>query len=266
MALLPGSPAIDAGNAALAVDADGNPLTTDQRGAPRDVFGGVNIGAFEVQVYQVSFTTDSGGGSLRSAMTLANQYGGSIIAFSTSGIITLASPLPVISDDVQILGPGANVLTVSGNFANQVFQVGPDATATIAGLTIADGSAVNGGGILNDGALTVTNCALSGNSAPQNGGGIENLGILTVTNSTLSDNSANESGGGIYDDGNMTITNSTLSANSATYGGGIFSFFFHAGEIRVGGTLTVTNCTLSGNWRAQPAGALASSPTPPSAR
>ncbi len=106
MALLPGSPAIDAGNAALAVDADGNPLTTDQRGAPRDVFGGVNIGAFEVQVYQVSFTTDSGGGSLRSAMTLANQYGGSIIAFSTSGIITLASPLPVISDDVQILGPG----------------------------------------------------------------------------------------------------------------------------------------------------------------
>src|SRR5208337_4627205 len=35
--LLPGSPAIDAGNAALAVDAQGKPLTTDQRGMPRVV-------------------------------------------------------------------------------------------------------------------------------------------------------------------------------------------------------------------------------------
>ena len=32
MALLPGSPAIDAGSNALAVDANGNPLVYDQRG------------------------------------------------------------------------------------------------------------------------------------------------------------------------------------------------------------------------------------------
>src|SRR5208337_3743468 len=45
MALLPGSPAIDAGSNALAVDANGNPLTTDQRGAgfPRVVNGTVDI-------------------------------------------------------------------------------------------------------------------------------------------------------------------------------------------------------------------------------
>ena len=49
MALLPGSPAIDAGSNALAVDANGNPLTTDQRGAgfPRIVGGTVDIGAYE---------------------------------------------------------------------------------------------------------------------------------------------------------------------------------------------------------------------------
>ena len=48
-ALLPGSPAIDAGDNSLAVDADGNPLLTDQRGAAVDrIFGGtVDIGAFE---------------------------------------------------------------------------------------------------------------------------------------------------------------------------------------------------------------------------
>jgi hypothetical protein len=247
MALLPGSPAVDAGNVALAVDANGNPLTTDQRGGPRDAFGGVDIGAFEVQVYQVSFTTDSGGGSLRSAMIEANQYAGSIIAFSTSGVITLASPLPAISDDVEILGPGANVLTISGNYASQVFYVDPGVNATIAGMTVANGSAVNGGGIQNSGTLTVTNCTLSGNSATQAGGGIENDNTLTVTNSTLSGNSAGESGGGIDNKASMTITNSTLSANSAPVGGGIFNFSLLLGDVRVGGTLTVTNCTLSGN-------------------
>jgi hypothetical protein len=47
--LLPGSPAIDAGSNALAVDASGNPLTTDQRGFARVSNGTVDIGAFEVQ-------------------------------------------------------------------------------------------------------------------------------------------------------------------------------------------------------------------------
>ena len=49
---MPGSPAINAGSNALAVDAQGNPLTTDQRGTgfPRIVDGTVDIGAFEAPV------------------------------------------------------------------------------------------------------------------------------------------------------------------------------------------------------------------------
>ena len=46
---LPGSPAIGAGSVALAVDPQGNPLTTDQRGLPRTTNGAVNIGAFQSQ-------------------------------------------------------------------------------------------------------------------------------------------------------------------------------------------------------------------------
>jgi hypothetical protein len=49
IALLPGSPALDAGSNALAVDSLGNPLTTDQRGLPRVVNDTVDIGAFESQ-------------------------------------------------------------------------------------------------------------------------------------------------------------------------------------------------------------------------
>ncbi len=51
MALLPGSMAINAGDNALALDDEGDPLTTDQRGMGflRTVAGTVDVGAFEVQ-------------------------------------------------------------------------------------------------------------------------------------------------------------------------------------------------------------------------
>ncbi len=53
--LLPGSPAINKGSNALAVDpSTGQPLTTDQRGAgfARITYGKVDIGAYEVQSLQ----------------------------------------------------------------------------------------------------------------------------------------------------------------------------------------------------------------------
>ncbi len=234
MALLPGSPAIDAGSNYLVPSG----ITTDQRGDPRDV-NGVDMGAFEVQVYLVYSTADSGGGSLRAAMANANQDGDSVIAFTASGVIGLASPLPAISADVEILGPGANNLTVSGSFANQVFDVNYGVTATIAGLTIADGKSAFGGGVFVDvgATLALNNCALSDNSGTQDGGAIYNEGTLTVTDSTLAGNSTQVGGGGIENSGTLTLTNCTVSGNSGASGGGIAN----------DDMLRVTSSTISGN-------------------
>jgi hypothetical protein len=49
MALLPGSPAVDAGRPGNCLDTSGQPLTTDQRGFARPAGGRCDIGAFELQ-------------------------------------------------------------------------------------------------------------------------------------------------------------------------------------------------------------------------
>ena len=95
--------------------------------------------------------------------------------------------------------------------------------------TLADNSALDGGGIYNCGTLTVSNSTLADNSA-LDGGGIYNCGTLTVSNSTLAGNSANSSGGGIFDGSSCYATlNNTIVANSPSGGtlyplsGGTFS-------------------------------------------
>jgi hypothetical protein len=243
MALLPDSPAIDAGGA------PGLP-GTDQRGFPRTANGAPDIGAFEVQVYRVYSTADRGGGSLRTALADADQAGGSVITFTTGGTINLASPLPDISRSVQILGPGANSLTVrratGGNY--RLFTVDFGTTVTIAGLTIAGGQVSDvGGGILNNGTLTVRACTVSGDAAGLGGGGIENDGTATVINSTVSGNTAGSGGGGIENGGTLTLTNSTLAGNAASSGGGIDNH----------GTLTVSNSTVADNAATADGGGLA---------
>ncbi len=61
MALLPGSAAINAGNNLFAVDAQGSPLTTDERGFARIAGGSVDIGAYEVQTILLEATASSQG-------------------------------------------------------------------------------------------------------------------------------------------------------------------------------------------------------------
>ena len=174
--------------------------------------------------FLVTNTNDSGLGSLRQEILDANANPGlDTIDFATglSGTIVLKSGELQITNDVTIDGPGANLLTVSGNNTSRIFNIddgnlGTALAVAISGLKLTGGNAGSdsGGAIFNAEALTLTNSTLSGNSAGWSGGGIYNEGTMTLTNSTLSDNSAHD-GGGIFIVSAATLTNSTLSGNSA---------------------------------------------------
>ena len=137
----------------------------------------------------VTSDADSGLGSLRD--TIASAPSGSTIEFANNiARDHLTSGELDISQDLDIEGPGANKLTISGNDASRVFDISGGTTVTLAGLTIAHGLAFQGGGILiKPGAdVAVTGCTLANNEALGDdtgggtGGAIENLqGTLAVS-------------------------------------------------------------------------------------
>jgi hypothetical protein len=150
-----------------------------------------------------------------------------------------------VDRNLTIQGQGAANTAVDGGASGSVFVIDAGVTVTIQNVTIRNGFAYYGGGILNDGdgTVTISNSTISGNSTPGpgSGGGIFSIGTVTISNSTLSDNFAGDYGAGIFNGGSVTISNSTISGNSAPYngssGGGIFN----------SGTATISNSTVSGN-------------------
>jgi len=103
--------------------------------------------------------------SLRAAVEAANADGTAtaldphVITFALSppcALITLAGAQLTLTSHVDIQGPGADLLEVSADDASRVFEVASGVTATISGLTIANGNAgYAGGNIRNPSHLTV---------------------------------------------------------------------------------------------------------------
>ena len=96
---------------------------------------------------------DAGPGSLREAIALTPAGGTVDFQPGLSGTITLTTGELAINKDMTIVGPGAGVITVSGNNASRVFMIEPVVNVSLSGLTIAGGRAPNGGGISNAGGM-----------------------------------------------------------------------------------------------------------------
>ena len=86
----------------------------------------------------VTSSADSGLGSLRNAIAAAAS-GDSIVFAKAVHAITLTTGELPISENLDIEGPGAGKLTISGDDASRVFHISGAVTVTIAGLTVADG-------------------------------------------------------------------------------------------------------------------------------
>ena len=221
----------------------------------------------------VTSAKDDGPGTLRQA--IASAAPGDVVQFALKlpAVIVLTNTL-VISQDLTVLGPGPSELTVMRSRATntpsfRVFDV-EAGVVTLAGMTIRNGSAFSGtnihdnlgGGILNRGSLTVSNCVIAHNSAPTTdwgtnvpdpnfrysrgfGAGIfsDQYSQLTILNSTISHNQTGPLGAG---GGICTFNLATYFAEGCTLNGN-FAGLQGGGVNFQGQTGTMQNCTITHN-------------------
>lgn len=194
--------------------------------------------------------------TLRAAVQEANALGGSdSIALDTNtytltGLsgedLALSGDLDIL-DDVTITGTGTTNTVIDGGGIDRILDIDTGVVVTISDLTIRSGNVPGepGGGIRNDGTLSLDNTTISSNVSGIDGGAIYNLDALTLLESTVSGNDASGNGGGIFNDsgGSLTVTASTVSGNDATGAGSDGGGIYNAN----GGSLATTNSTITDN-------------------
>lgn len=139
--------------------------------------------------------------------------------------------------DMTIQGGSGNYCESSGTYCGGgVFNQG---TLTIDDTTISGNTAIYGGGIFNKGTVILTNSSVLDNRAEWNSGGIYNdySSFVELINSSVDHNIAQSDGGGIYNYGSMNLIGSSIDHNTAGNAAGIYN----------GGTINATDSSISDN-------------------
>ena len=178
----------------------------------------VTGGTAQATDFTVTNLDPAGPGSLRDAIDQANlNAGADRVLFQTglSGTIHLNDPdapgSPYyglhVNEALDVVGPGADQITVSGDARSRIFDVNPatygddvsiSGLKVIQGSTKYDGGGSAGGDIYSRGAdLTLTNMVIHSGAAGRGGGVYENNGTLTMRDSTVTGNQASFRGGGV---------------------------------------------------------------------
>ncbi len=224
-----------------------------------------------------SCADDGSPGSLRSLVAAASS-GDSIdlSALACSTITLTQGQIPIAIDDLTIVGPGANNLTIDGNHKDRVFAHFGYGTLSLSGMTVSNGSKivsgtdVGAGGCIASGSylaltnLVVNHCRAEGEGSY--GGAVFAYG-LGMSNSTISDSVAmgthptnfTAAFGGAAFLYTLDMTNSTISGNSAQR-----NLKPGNGGYEIGGAIvlvhggTIAGSTIDSNYSYRLAGAIAS--------
>ena len=204
----------------------------------------------------------SGGCTLRAAVMQANDVPGHDTIRLPAGTVTTLTLQGTgedgsqtgdldILDDLAIVGGG---LGVSGAEARELgdraLHVHPGVTLSLSGVSFFwanAGEGQDGGGLLNEGTVSLIETSFQFNRA-RSGGGVLNAGDLTMLRSLVGYNTAAQAGGGIFNNGTLTIEQSTIANNEVTSG--------LAGGILNHGPLAVRDSTIAQNRSTEGAGAV----------
>lgn len=241
------------------------------------------IGA-NAATFTVTKTADTADGicdadcSLREAITAANLLAGADVIILPAGTYTTTIPTTNdnanlngdldITGSVRIIGGGEAATFVEANALpgaafDRVFHVlGVSTNVLIEGITVRNGRTLatavvfRGGGIRNEGSLTLRNVTVSGNQTATRGGGITStnpgtslfLDRVTVTNNTANSTVASTFGGGVFTNfSTVRIRKSNFTFNQAitTVGAGLIGV--GGGFYALEGNVTIKDSTFSNN-------------------
>jgi len=262
-ALLPGSPAIDAGTSTYLVNAVNIVPTTDQRGLGR--VGAPDIGAFESQGFTLavlgsnnqSTAVNTSFATPLTVLVTANKF----IEPVTGGVVTFTAPTvgasaTITGSPVTIGSNGEASVTATANNITGVYSVTANTNGASSGVGYSLANVPPGGGV-----VTWINPAGGDWDNPNNWideNGVNrlpnandlvfiNYSYITVTHSSAqtdsvysltSDASLNITGGGSLDVAAASTVTGNLSVSNATLGG--------SGAIAAAGGSTLSNATLDG--------------------
>ena len=248
------SPALDAGSSVLAAG------YYDARGENfyRTIGEATDIGAVEYNTVNllVDEFTDGSGTTLQEAITAANATSGADTITFSAGLdfaseidIVLSGQLE-ITEDLTIIGPGADQLAISGDDLYRIFDLAEGITVRLVGMTLTAGLATGAGGAIRSLAdeLTLEQCQILNSAATTDGGAIYATGVLNLLESTLAHNSATDGGAIMLHGAAAFIRQSTIAENTANTGGGI--------ALEAAGSATILQSTIVANEAAGTGGGL----------
>jgi hypothetical protein len=138
---------------------------------------------------------------------------------ASTRVITVETDTTVTLEWVQIRN-GVQYGIGNDDLGGGIFNEGD---LSLISANVIDNESSHGGGIFNAGTLYISGAAIARNEAVFDGGGINSNGFssLRIYGANVSDNVAGLQGGGIYTYGEVDLDFATIRRNEAAYGGGI---------------------------------------------